>query len=321
MPTRFDRITESARERALMETIRRGRVSPEAVEAHGLPFFLKLQIQTTSRCNARCVMCPWTETATRLPQGAMDEPVFRRILEQLPGRGVERTGLFLMNEPLLDSRLEVWVALLKETVPGTAALIFTNGLLLTADRAESLARAGLDEVNVSVVGFTRAVYARSMGVDGYDRVLANLSAVGARRRRGALGRMRLKVIALDLPGVREGLEAFEERTGLTEIYFKPATNRAGNVALAPIRGDAPAAATARPRACQRPFVKAYILYNGDMVLCNCDWQRTTLIGNVMEESLETLWRGPRLREVRRHHVRGVYPEGSLCAGCDYPYRS
>jgi len=73
------------------------------------------------------------------------------------------------------------------------------------------------------------------------------------------------------------------------------------------------------RPCQRPFVKAYILYNGDMVLCNSDWWRTTIIGNVMEESLESLWHSPRLMEIRRHQVRGAFPAGSLCAGCDYPY--
>lgn len=316
MSTPFDRITEGERERALMETIRGGGVDAAHVEDVSLPFFVKIQIQTASPCNARCVMCPWPQTAKTLPQGRMTEATFRRIVEQLPGRGVERTSLFLMNEPLVDPRLETFTAHLKETVPETTAVIFTNGALLDGARAEALAAAGMDEINVSVIGFRDETYRRVMGID-YARVRANLAAVRRLEVGGALGAMRIKIIALDLPGIRDGLDAFEADTGY-RVFFKPVTNRAGNVETGSLAPDA----TTRdePVACQRPFVKAYVLYNGDVVLCNCDWQRSTILGNVNEASLEDIWRGERLMEIRRHHVRTTFPEGSLCSGCDYPYQ-
>ena len=72
-------------------------------------------------------------------------------------------------------------------------------------------------------------------------------------------------------------------------------------------------------ACQRPFVKAYVLFNGDVVLCNCDWSRTTILGNVTEASLEEIWNGPEYANIRRRHLLGELRAGSVCARCDYPY--
>src|SRR6185503_13179484 len=125
-----------------------------------LAFPVKLQIQTVSPCNAACIMCPWPETKDELPQGTMDEGVYREVVAQIRGRGVERTGLYLMNEPTLDARLVRRTAYLKEQEPATCAHIFTNGVRLTADRALALADAGMDEITISVVGFDRESHGR-----------------------------------------------------------------------------------------------------------------------------------------------------------------
>jgi MoaA/NifB/PqqE/SkfB family radical SAM enzyme len=314
--TPFDRATEGERERALMSAVRSGAGDPDRLEAALLPFPVKIQIQTVSPCNAACVMCPWPATRDVLPQGSMADAVYERVVEQLAGRGVERTSLFLMNEPTLDRRLVQRTAHLKRVVPETTALIFTNGLLLTADRAEALADAGMDEISVSVVGFTPEEHGKVMhGVD-FATVMANLDAIGERQRQGRLGRLRLQIVGLEFPGMRASAAAFTARTGLP-VQLKAVTNRAGLVDLQRL-GVANAMAS-RATACQRPFVKAYVLYNGDLVLCNCDWMRTTVIGNVMAQPLEQLWRSQLLMEIRRQHLRGRFPDGSLCARCDYPY--
>jgi MoaA/NifB/PqqE/SkfB family radical SAM enzyme len=312
----FDKLTEGEREARLMGRVRGGEIAPEAIEREGLRFPVKMQIQTVSPCNASCVMCPWPETKDTQPQGVMAQEVFERIVAEVAGRGVERIGLFLMNEPTLDRRLERLTAHLKAKEPATTALIFTNGLLLDGARAQALADAGMDEIDVSVIGFTAEEYGKVMkGVD-FDRVMRNLDEIGELQRQGRLGKLKLKLVCLEFPGLRESAERFTARTGL-RVHLKPVTNRAGAIDLAAIGVDN--AMAPQPSACQRPFVKAYFLYNGDMVLCNCDWKRTTILGNVMRQSIESMWLGPILNEIRRHHLRGRFPAGSLCGRCDYPY--
>jgi len=75
MNSPFDRLTEGAREGELMAAVRGGAIAPEQIAVRGLPFPVKIQIQTVSPCNAACVMCPWPATRDVLPQGSMADAV------------------------------------------------------------------------------------------------------------------------------------------------------------------------------------------------------------------------------------------------------
>ena len=313
--SRLDQLTSGERERHLMAKLRRGAVPADRLAEHLLPFFVKVQLQTTTYCNASCTTCPYPQTAATQSMGRMTESLFSAIVRQMEGRGVERVSLFLMNEPLLDRRLEAFVTEVKARLPTAAVTIITNGTLLDGERARALAVAGMDEISVSVNGFEAASHAATMvGLD-FDRIAANLRDVAAARARGELGTLDVRVVALDLGDAAARAPAFAASIGLP-VYLKPVTNRAGSVDTSPWRDDG--ALPQRRSICQRPFVKAYVLYNGDMVLCNCDWDRRVVIGNVTETPLHELWRDRALDQIRAHHLRGDLPAGSLCAGCDYP---
>lgn len=318
-PRDFNQRTESATESSLMAAVRGRRIAPEDLESAVPDFPLKLQIQTSSPCNAACVMCPWPETAGELPQGLMEQSTFDRLVDEIAEQRVERVSLFLMNEPLLDKRLADWTARLKTSAPRTITSIFTNGALLDAARARSLGSAGLDELTVSVLGFDAESYERNMKGLDFDRMVRQLVEVGELYRGGELGSMRLSIVGLDLADSNEGVANFEGRTGL-EVSINRMTNRAGNVEAETLESLGPSPVRLPTfRACQRPFVKAYVLYNGDVCLCNCDWRRTTILGSLDRQSLAEIWRGKALTRIRREHFDRALSAGSLCAGCDYPY--
>ena len=313
----LDQLTEGEREREVMRRVRAGTLGEAEVESVTLPFFVKLQIQTTTACNAACITCPYPQTAKTLPNGRMSFETFATIVEQMRGRGVERTSLFLMNEPLVDPRLEEFTRLLKSREPKTMATLVTNGHFLDGARATSLAAAGTDEISVSVNGFDAASYETTMEGLSFERIVANLRQVGERRRAGALGTLDVRIVALDMPGVAERAAEFEREIGL-RVLLKPVTNRAGDIDTTAMRGPQTKFA-ATPSACQRPFVKGYVLFNGDLVLCNCDWQRSWVIGNVHQRPLAELWRDEKLRAIRRSMLTRRFLADSPCAKCDYPW--
>lgn len=314
----IDRLTEGQREAALLARLRDGLVTPESLPAESLPFFTKIQIQTTTLCNAACTTCPYPETSRELPMGEMPLAVFERVLEQMRGRGVERVSLFLMNEPTVDKRLEALTARVRQQMPEATVTIITNGKLLDGARAEALAAAGMGEITISVNGFDAAAYDGTMVGLRFDRILRNLQEVGAAWRSGRLGRMDVRITALDIGGVAAAAPAFAERVGIP-VYVKPVTNRAGSIDVTRFGVAACPTTPSSRTVCQRPFVKAYVLYNGDLVLCNCDWRRSVVFGNVMDTTLAAMWQGPGLMAVRRQHLLGEFPPASPCARCDYPY--
>ncbi|PCJ53427.1 MAG: hypothetical protein COA70_09010 [Planctomycetota bacterium] len=276
----------------------------------------KMQVQTFSRCNAACAMCPWPETKNELDQGRMEETTFRALLQQSAGQGLERMSLFLHNEPLLDVRLSAWTRMAKDILPETKLTIYTNGWLFTPEKAQELADAGMDEINVSVLAADAGLVEKYSPGTPLEKILGYLDGVSKLTEAGSLGGMKVSVAALDLPGVMDSFAPMEQRwadRGMP-LYFAPVSNRAGNCEWGEGAGE-------RRVVCQRPFTKAYVLYDGRLILCNCDWRREIVLGNIRETPLAELWQGEAYQALRTKLLREDLEEGFLCTACDYPYRS
>ena len=129
----------------------------------------ELYLEVTNRCNLRCRTCPqffgMAEPSHDLPWER-----FVQIVEQVPG--LRRVVLHGIGEPLLSPHLPRMIRHLKER--GVYVLFNSNGLLLRGRRAEEIAASGLDELRVSIDGGTAETYQAVRGVDGFDRILANL---------------------------------------------------------------------------------------------------------------------------------------------------
>jgi Radical SAM superfamily/Iron-sulfur cluster-binding domain len=282
----------------------------------------KIQLQTATRCNAACEMCPYPEViGPDYPHRLMPEALYREILVQLTGRPVERLSLFLMNEPLLDRRLPDWIALARGALPGVTLGLFTNGSPLGASLARRLAEAGLDELCISVHGFDPRAYQAAMRGLSFARVTANVRAILGLYEAGALGRMRVQLVTGDVPELRASVERAEPLLRRHTLLKAFSNERE----VATVRPGLPSSPVTDPGArrplCQRPFVKLYVLADGECILCNVDWRKSMTLGRIgtgAEGQIATLWRGARYRAARLLHLRDSFPCGQLCERCDYP---
>ncbi len=326
----FDRRTTLDREAALTRRLRelraKGPLSVDELDREVMaimPFPAKIQIQTTTRCNASCGMCPYPVVTSEpgFEHAEMPPDRYERILDQLVGRGVERLSLFLMNEPLIDKHLADKIALARARLPETTLGLFSNGSALTRNMAVKLARAGLSELCVSVHGFDRETYERVMEGLSFDRLNRNLAEVFEAHRQGELGAMHLQIVTGDVPEVRASLESAPPLLKEHALLKAFSNERALVSASSPV----PSSPVARsreglPSLCHRPFVKFYILTSGECVLCNCDWRRTVIFGRVGspgDPTIEEVWQSARYRAIRHQLFEGAHEPGLLCTGCDY----
>ena len=109
-----------------------------------------LRVSLTDRCNLRCQYCMPAEGLDWLPRADVltDEEIIRLIrigVTQLGITTVRLTG----GEPLLRQDLEWLVAAIADLDPAPAIALTTNGIGL-ADRAATLAAAGLKRINISL---------------------------------------------------------------------------------------------------------------------------------------------------------------------------
>jgi GTP 3',8-cyclase len=138
-----------------------------------------LRVSLTDRCNLRCTYCM---PAEGLPWSAAEQLLQPDETIRLVRIGVARLGItkvrFTGGEPLLAKHLDEIVAATAALRPRPEIALTTNGVLL-AKRAESLARAGLDRVNVSLDSVDDLHFAAITRRDRLADVLAGLAAAHA----------------------------------------------------------------------------------------------------------------------------------------------
>lgn len=118
-----------------------------------------LVIESTSRCNLKCPMCP--RTMDMSPSGAygdLDESILTNL-----DSAIRETGaicLSWMGEPLMNRRLQKIVERIKSVNPAVQVSLTSNGALLSATAAESLIASGVDSINISIDAADPEIYGR-----------------------------------------------------------------------------------------------------------------------------------------------------------------
>ena len=141
-----------------------------------------LRVSITDRCNFRCVYCMPKEVYGRdhaflERRELLSLEEIARVVGVFAGLGV-RTVRITGGEPLVRRNVEHLVELLAE-IPELELALTTNGALL-AQKAEALARAGLDRVTVSLDSLDDATFRALNDTDfPVARVLEGIDAAAA----------------------------------------------------------------------------------------------------------------------------------------------
>ncbi len=138
-----------------------------------------LRVSLTDRCNLRCTYCM---PAEGLQWSAAEQLLQPDEIFRLVRIGVTRLGItkvrFTGGEPLLAKHLDEIVAATAALRPRPELALTTNGVLL-AKRADALARAGMDRVNVSLDSVDYVRFAAITRRDRLADVLDGLAAAHA----------------------------------------------------------------------------------------------------------------------------------------------
>ncbi|MFY9922010.1 MAG: GTP 3',8-cyclase MoaA [Mycobacterium sp.] len=138
-----------------------------------------LRVSLTDRCNLRCTYCMPAEGMAWL---ADEQLLSTDEMVRLLAIAVTRLGItsvrFTGGEPLLSKNLDEVVAATAQLRPRPEIALTTNGIGLDR-RAEALALAGLDRVNVSLDSVDAAQFAAITRRNRLPDVLAGLAAASS----------------------------------------------------------------------------------------------------------------------------------------------
>lgn len=117
--------------------------------------FKAIQIETLHGCNLNCSFCP--NSVIKKNKELMALEIYELILAQLKEINYGgRISPYLMNEPLLDTRIFEIIKKTRDVFPDNVIMISTNGLLLTNEVVDKLFQAGLTQLKISC--YSKQIY-------------------------------------------------------------------------------------------------------------------------------------------------------------------
>lgn len=279
-----------------------------------------VMIQTTSRCNSSCAMCPQPLIRDRLPQGEMNDDVFARLLAELAGYPpLKRVMLYLMSEPLLDPKIVARLRAARATLPETELYILSNGIALTEELSDELLDAGLTWIGFSFHAARPETYRAITRRHDFEKVRRQI----ARHVRRAIERHGPDAAMINITRIRPHVDdaewqeaiAFWQSQGVRRLDLHEGyISRAGNVA---VHGHEPLHHRG-VLGCRTvwAYEMAHLLFDGAVIPCCMDYRRRAVWGNVNDGSLLEIWRGDNRRRFLERMDGRDLPDDDLCIRCE-----
>lgn len=271
-----------------------------------------VEFQTLSACNARCVFCPHALSPELIPHGRMEDGLIEKIVDECGRHFVNRINPYLTNEPLMDRRMPGILRLIRKKTPFfTKTKINTNAALLTEEMGRKLLESGLSQMWFSVNGYSPETYRASMNLD-FAATMRNIDAFLELKQKLGKKRPSLRVTTIHTKLVEHELADAEKYWAERNVPFTVHNmdNRAGD-------GVSEIAPSAHKRKlnCDLFLKQAYIVENGDMILCCHDWRQTVVLGNVAERSIKDVWNSPTFLDRIYEYYAGNFENLEICRNC------
>jgi radical SAM protein with 4Fe4S-binding SPASM domain len=304
----------------------RGARDTRLIDVVPLPSPWTMFIDFCNACNYKCQYCPTGDVELLRQIGRknvlMSWELFTKTVEDMkafPAR-VRQINCYKDGESLLHPRFCDMVRYLRDADVAERIWIKTNGSKLSPSYNARLVTCGLDMIGISVQhvhaqGFYDIARVR---ID-YDEYRANVLDLYQRSRdTGVQVSAKIADVGLSDADKQKFIDDFSDRCDFIAIEGLHGWSASD---VKDWRLGTNNSFDGSPRtykiACPLVMYMLTVNSNGDVSICNDDWQHSHQIGDVNTESLIDIWNGDKLREFRLMHLEGRRSENPACGPCDY----
>ncbi len=286
------------------------RISPTETYNDLLQFPRYFEIETVNACNARCPMCTIDDWDRR--DGLMSDELFYKITQEITLHPeVLRVHLYRDGEPLLDKKMPDRISMMKRAGVKEVG-ISTNVALLDEVKSKALLEAGLDSIILSIDSLQPEIYEKIRLRLKCEEVIYNAHNFILMRNAGKYPtKIWVRMIRQELnrdewPEYEKYWRGFvrsTDRVDYRELHNWGSQLRGANEAH-----------DSKP--CVALFSLMCIFANGDVPMCNVDYNLKHPLGNVNLQSIASLWRSKTQHERQEVHLTGRRGEIEMCKTCD-----
>ena len=290
----------------------------------GLPVFVS--IEPTTSCNLRCPQCPSGLREFTRPTGMLQNRLFEKIITQLQ-RHLHSLTFYFQGEPYLNPDFLKMVAF--ANARNIYTITSTNAHYLTEEHARQTVLSGLDKLVISVDGITQEVYEQYRIGGQLNKVMEGTREIV--RQKKALKSKTPHIIwqfVVFKPNQEQigAVKKLGKEIGVDEVKIKTAQiyDFENGHDLIP---DLPDYSRYKKNAsgqfeirnkllnqCWRMWQGCVITWDGKIVPCCFDKDAKYKLGNLENDSFETIWFSDAYNHFRRSVLTGRN-QVDICTNC------
>lgn len=246
------------------------------------------------------------------PQGLMSASLFEKIITEIRQHQGVDIILFFRGESLLHPEFIPFLRFARNQLKGKI-LLATNGTLCSENVSRQILDIGPDFISFSIDSINQKVFENMrLGAD-FENTMGNILTFISLKETLAKALPEVQVSAVKTTEVRNQLDTFVSfwlpRVDRVRVYQEHSSNGIfGSLKEKYLPGRYP---------CSKPVTDMVIYWNGEVALCNHDWDRQESIGDLENESIEAIWNGAKYQEIRLFHWDGKYINEPTCKYCSH----
>jgi len=273
-----------------------------------------IHIENTNLCNANCIMCP--HDSMKRQMGIMNMKLFKKLIDECSSYKYKCVHLHGFGEPFIDDKLVHKISYAKSKGINYVYIV-TNGSLLDDGIIGSIVGAGLDGIKISFYGATADTYNMIHRGLNFYRVMSGVTNLFSYRKRAGVPNPAITLQFLFMDENNDEWDTFvdmwspyiDKSYGDSISRFK-LHNYAYGKSYNTVRKDVDRIA------CRLPFVTMNILWNGDVVPCCYDYDASTILSNVRDNSIYDVWHSDDMQRIRDAHNTKKFYNVPICDNCD-----
>ena len=284
-------------------------------------------VELTNRCPFKCIMCARTNNMTR-EEGLMDLEVFKRVVDEYASSNTDAGGevvwLHHFGESLVHPDFAKFVRYAADK--GLRPAMSINPLMLTPAVSKELLGSGIAFLNMSLDGHDDASFFAIRGVkNAYEKSKANLHEF-LKMKVETGNKVHVALSMIDFSMNKESIASLESywkaQPGIDEFTAKEFRVWNGDAADVNKFAEHQVDNTERRKtckvACNVPWEKMSVAWDGDVVPCCYDYDKKYVLGSVKSQKLEEMWNGPEMQRLRKEFLDNDV-RNPLCRSCPELY--
>ena len=268
-----------------------------------------IQIEPTSICNLRCIMCYQTDRSFSKKSGGhmgyMNFEIFKKIVDEIEGK-IEAVTFASRGEPTLHKDLDKFLKYCEGKF--LALKLNTNATLLNEEKINMLLSSDLETLVLSIDEKDKATYEKIRVNANFDKIMKNLELLkNIRKKNYSNSKIRVRISGVKIntnQNVKDMNKFYNEFADeITLVNYDPWQSSYEN----------PTNEIEEP--CTELYRRMFVWWDGKVNPCDHDYKSLLSKWNIKDYSIKSIWNSNDYNQLRKLHQQKKRSKLKPCNRC------